>query len=181
MLIIKDKSTILKNGTVLVESRKAPGSKSSGEFIIDYEDYLAQRYTHWYTHQVLGLMRRRDNQNVLFHRYILEQRGFLPPQKCYVTYLDGNDRNLSKKNLLVQIIGKEALAVTEAIGGNDFLAPRGVVYDELEGVGKFQVYVPSIELEQAFLKGTYDDLNTAILAYRDVIQKSYPEHYVALL
>lgn len=181
MLIIKDDSKIFVDGTVVVESRKTVGSKSSGEFILDFEDYIALKYSHFYPHQVLGLMRRRDNKNVLLHRYLIEERGFLPPQKCYVTFSDGNNRNLSKHNLLITVVGAEANDITEKLGGKDYLAPRGVVYDELEGVGKFQVYVPSIELEQLFLKGTYDDIVDAILAYRNVLQKSFGDKYHALL
>lgn len=180
MLVIRE-DYVKQNGTVLVESLKKLG-KEGERFVLDYEDYIALKNTHWYTHPKLGLIRQRNRKNILLHRYLLEQRGFLPPQKCYVLFLDENPYNLSKQNLLVSITGDDAKEITNRLGGSDFKAPRGVVYDEaLEGFGRFQVYVPVFDLESTFLKGTFDNIDEAILCYRNNIMKMYPDYAQSLL
>jgi hypothetical protein len=166
LLITEDK--LKDNGTVVVESISRIG-RDAGEnyFTLDYEDYLALKNTHWYNLQDNCFLRQKHNQKEQLNRFIVEERGFAPPDG-YRTYRFDNDfRNHSKHNMLIK-----------QHGGEEYKAPRGVVYKD----GLFRVQVPLIEEEVLVNRPEeFDTVTHAILFYRQMIKKAYPDFWEALL
>lgn len=168
MLLLKDTSNLTIDGTVTVESISKIGSFSEQNwFILDIEDYIALKNTHWYNLQDNCFLRQHEHSKQQLNRFILEARGFAPPTK-YRTYRFDNDfRNHSKNNMMIKIHG-----------GDEFKAPRGVIHKD----GLYKVQIPLIEEELLLTKpDIFTDVNPAILDYRQKIKEAYPEFWEALI
>lgn len=102
--IIEDYTS--QNGTVKVVSgkngRQVTIHNSDNIFILDYEDYLLLKDSHFYFHPNGTYITRIDGHQRNLNRVIAWKRGFFDlykHPKMFVKHLDGDKTNLSKRNI----------------------------------------------------------------------------------
>lgn len=137
------------------------GSKISPTFKMDYEDYLLCEGTYWWVHPQTGhLTKRIGDRMVTLTRYIAEQRGFAPEDKPFRIVWNAKDKlNVSKKNWSVKYDGVQ------------HPVPRGIVKNE----STYTIFFPLVDEDLLMAKGTYTDINEAILNYRQNIIAVYKD------